>query len=396
MNYTVGIQSCKVSCNLSREKILELGKHAPYFRYIEFPLEKKMIRVYEPFISKNQNEYVMNALVNNELSYHGRYEKQFEKKLQEYLKVKHVILTANGTVSLFAAYQKVFFSNPKCFVITPTVTYASTVNQIKLAGYTPLYIDCDENFQLDLNQLEAASKYSGVSGLVVANLYADSPNMNSVMEISRKANIPVVEDAAEAFGCWKDGKAIGTFGDVGSFSFFANKIITTGEGGCLVTDNDELASKLRKFTTCNTPGGYRHDGLGANYRMAHLQAALGCGQLEDVEEILTKKRNIAKFYRDNLKFQAIIPKWVDTSSEWLPVFKLQSNTYQEFREHCHFGGVEVRPTFYPLHEMPEFDGYCPYPLTNALNSKDHFFIPPAGPNLTQEQLDTVVKVINEY
>jgi len=356
-----------------------------------------MIRVYEPFISKNQKKYVNEALDSNFLSYHGPFEKQFENTLKEYLRIKHVILTCNGTTSLFAAYQTIFHSKPKTFVITPTLTYASTVNQLVLAGYRPLYLDCDKNFQMDLNQFEHVIKTNtNISGVVVANIYSDSPNMNIISKLCIENNIPLIEDAAEAFGCWKNGKAIGTFGDVGSFSFFANKIITTGEGGCLVTNNDDMAKKMKAFTTCNTTGGYKHDGIGANYRLAHLQAALGCGQLEDINEIISRKKRIAQYYRENLKYEAIVPAWVDDSSEWLPVFKLPTECYSHFREYCYENGVEVRPAFYPLHEMPGFDGYCPYPLKNALDSKNHYFIPPAGPNLTLRQLDFVIKVINAY
>lgn len=357
-----------------------------------------MIRVYEPHISKNQNQYVMDALVNNELSYHGRYEKRFERDLANYLKVKHVILTANGTVSLFAAYNVLFPKHLRSFIIAPTITYASTINQLKLAGFTPLYVDCDKNFQMDLNQVEQILKTYRhmVQGLVTANLYADSANMFELKELCQKHNIPLIEDAAEAFGCWKDGQSIGTFGDVGSFSFFANKIITTGEGGCLVTNNDDLASKLRKFCTCNTTGNYLHQGLGSNYRMAHLQTALGCAQLEEIDLIIKKKQEIAKFYRENLDFEPIVPNWVTTSSEWLPVFRLSNNNYPHFRDYCHEAGVEVRPSFYPIHQMNEFEGYSPLPLTNALNSVNRHFIAPAGPNLTNFQLETVVEVINSY
>lgn len=355
-----------------------------------------MIRVYEPWISINQKKYVNEALGSNYLSYHGPFEKRFERDLANYLKVKHVILTANGTVSLFAAYNVLFKHILNGFVITPTLTYASTVNQIKLGGFTPLYLDCDDNFQINIDQLKEAVKFPAVHGVVVANLYADSPNMYDVKEICEKAKIPLVEDAAEAFGCWKDGKSIGTFGDVGSFSFFANKIITTGEGGCLATDNDELAEKLKKFCTCNTTGNYIHQGIGANYRLAHLQAALGCGQLEDIDKIISRKKYIANFYRNNLKFDAVVPKWVDDSSEWLPVFKLGGQRYIHFREYCASAGVEVRPTFYPLHEMNGFEGYKLFKLDNALATKNNYFIPPAGPNLTQDQLEQVIKVINSY
>lgn len=373
-----------------------------------------MIHVYEPWIAANQNKYVLDALEHNELSFRGKYEGMFSKALCEHLKVKHCILTTSGTTALYAAYRQVFKDNPKQFIVTPTITFATAISQIKLLGFTPLYIDCDENFQMDLGQLKKVISAGNVSGVVATSLYADSCDMNEMLDIC--GDIPIIEDAAEAFSCWNyrdlvtqddwgahyadcsrlsNYKAIGTYGKAGCFSFFANKVITTAEGGAIVTNDDELATSLNKFHNCNTVGGYKHDGLGTNFRMTALQGAIGLAQLEDLLEIVNRKRNIAKFYRDNLKFEAIVPK-VDLSSEWMPIFKLQNNSYPKFRDYCTEKGIEVRPTFYPVHQMPEYEGYIPYSLTNSLNSVDRYFILPSYPALNHLQLEYIVDMVNKY
>lgn len=377
-----------------------------------------MIHIYEPWVAKNQNKYVLDALEHNELSFRGKYEGMFAQALAKHLKVKHCILTTSGTTALYTAYRETFTSNPKTFVITPTITFATAVSQIKLLGFTPLYIDCDENFQMDLAQLKKAINSGNISGVVVTSLYADAPNMNEVLNIC--GDTPIVEDAAEAFSCWNyqdlatqddfganygpgftnytrlsNYKAIGTYGKAGCFSFFANKVITTAEGGAIVTNDDKLAEKFSKFHNCNTPGGYKYDGLGTNFRMTALQGAIGLAQLEDLQEIVEKKRYIANFYRKNLKFEGIIPK-VNESSEWHPIFRLKDKSYPKFRDYCVSKDIEVRPSFYPMHQFPEYDGYTPYPLTKSLESVDRHFILPCYPSIQQEKLDYIIKVVNEY
>lgn len=356
-------------------------------------------RVYEPHRAANQQKYVLDCLERNELTHRGETVSRFEEKLGEFLGVKHVIATCNGTAALYAAYQVAFpylvaLGDPVYVAVSP-MTYAATVSQLVLAGFTPLYIDCKPNFQMDEDLLERAVTRFGrqLYGVVVPAVYANAPDMGRVRDLCRDRNVPLVEDAAEAFGCFRDEKAVGTFGAVGTFSFFANKVITTGEGGCLVTDDDAVAGQLRDFINHRTRRNYWHDGPGCNFRMAALPAAVGLAQLEDVREVIARKQRVADAYRARVEAEAVADGWVDESSEWMPVFRLPAwLDYETFRERCEVAGVETRPTFKPLHRMPGFRGHNPYgcPVAESLRG----FILPCHPGLEGSDLDEIIDAAN--
>jgi perosamine synthetase len=348
-------------------------------------------------VAANQTAYVLDCLRRNELSYRGFWVPRFEEKLAECLGVKHVVATCNGTLSLLAVYRQVFDrASPWNYVVVPTTTYAATVSQLILAGFTPLYIDCDDGFRADLNQLDDALRRYLVAGVVIPTLYADGPDMSEAVRLCQKRGVPLVEDAAEAFACAQGTKFLGTFGAAGSFSFFANKVVTSGgEGGCVATNDNGVAARVRRFVNQGTVGGYRHLEPGTNARMTAIQAAIGCAQLEDLPTILERKRAIARFYRSNIKFKAVTPRTTQ-SSEWMPVFQLPFATYEDFRQHCERRGVEVRPTFPPIHQMPGFAGHQPFDLWTSLWLESRHFIVPCFPDLSRTELERVADVVNSY
>lgn len=356
-------------------------------------------RVYEPYRAKNQQKYVLECLERNELTYRGETVSRFEERLAEFLGVKHVLATCNGTAALYAAYGEAFRAlrvvGEKAFVAVSPMTYAATVSQLILQGFTPLYIDCCDDFQMDVDVLQRAVQRFGCQlfGVVVPAVYANAPDMGRIRDICRSHRLPLVEDAAEAFGCIQRGKAVGTFGDLGCFSFFANKVVTTGEGGCVVTDNDELAERVRHFSNHCTGRNYFHDGAGCNFRMPALPAAIGLAQLEEVEEIIEEKQAIARFYRDEVRATPVLPSGTERSSEWMPVFRLPGwLDYEELRSKCEAGGVETRPIFKPLHRLPGFYGHNPYgcPVAESLRG----FILPCHPSLRGGDLEEIVDVVN--
>jgi perosamine synthetase len=355
----------------------------------------KRYRVYEPRVAKNQKAYVNDALDRNELTFRGGYVPRFEKALAAKLGAKHVVATTNGTVSLLALYHTLF--PPKAVVVTPSMTYAATVSQLKLLGMMPLYVDCDRQFQMDVDQLRTALRTMHVDGVVLPCLYADAPNLTEVMGLCYRYDVPLIIDAAEAFLCTQGGVDVGKFGAAASYSFFANKVITSGEGGCVTTGNENLAGKVRLFCNQATTGNYQHVGVGSNFRMTNLQAAVGLAQLEEVEEILIRKRAIAGAYRNMLdgRFEAVVPTRV-WSSEWMPVFRLPGKHYLAFREHCDADGVEVRPCFYPVHEMSGFEGLTPFDLAVSKQLADSHFILPCHPGLEMGDLEYIVGVANAF
>jgi perosamine synthetase len=217
--------------------------------------------------------------------------------------------------------------------------------------------------------------------------------MTDVLSEAGRYDLPVVEDAAESFGCVQRGKKVGTFGAAGAFSFFANKVITTGEGGCVATNDSELFQRAKHFSNLCTGRNYWHDGVGCNFRMAALPAALGMAQLAEVDRIIRRKREIARFYRATLLAEPVEPAGVEVSSEWMPVFRLPDGLdYERLRELCERGGVQTRPTFQPTHLMPGLEGLNPFGCPRAERLRG--FILPCYPALTNSDLNTICGVVN--
>lgn len=342
---------------------------------------------------------MLDCLRRNELTYRGETVTRFERAVAGFLGVKHCLATCNGTAALYAAYKTAFgclseVGEPRYVAVSP-MTYAATVSQLVLLGFTPLYVDCLESFQMNPHRLvDALDRFERqLCGVVVPAVYADAPDMAWLRKVCDVYKVPLVEDAAEAFGCLQQGRAVGTFGDFGCFSFFANKVVTTGEGGCVVTNDDNLAERVRRFANHCTGRNYWHDGAGCNFRMPALSAAVGLAQLEEADDIIASKRFIAAFYREHLKAAPVRPSGTERSSEWMPVFRLPGwLEYEELRSRCETLGVETRPTFKPLHKMPGLRGFDPFgcPVAESLRG----FILPCHPALEEGDLEAIVEAVN--
>lgn len=353
------------------------------------------ISVYEPRVAVNQARYVLESLEENCISGKGgKFIEEFEKSLADILGVKEVVSVSNGTVSLMLIYAALGLK-PGDEVITTSLTYCATISQLNWLGISPVLIDSDDNFQMDLSQLEKAVSRN-TKAVVVAQLYGDSPDMLKLKEFCDNNNLLLVEDSAEAFVCFDQKKAIGSFGNASSFSFFANKVITTGEGGCIATNDLELAKRMRLLRSQAHIGGFVHDGPGFNFRLTNLHAAVGVAQLEELEEIIERKKQIAQYYRNTLSgsVSKIVPK-VD-SSEWMPLFMLpETITYPKFLLEMQKRGVDTRPCFTPTHLMKGFQYTTRVPLNNSERIYKRGFNLPSYPDLTDKQLKYIVKCTNE-
>lgn len=350
-----------------------------------------MIRVYEPTTGPNQRNYILDCVDTNSYTFHGKYIQLFEEALSRFIGVKHVITTFNGSVSLYMMYKA--YGLEGRFVVAPTMTYAATISQLCLVGAKPYLIDCDDHFQMDLNILEDVAKTFYPYAVICPQLYADAPQMNDLVKIADKYNMLLLEDSAEAFGCRDENlKHIGTFGEAASFSFFANKIITSGgEGGCVVTNNDKVANWMRNFKNQNNIGGYRHSGPASNFRMTNIQAACGLSQLEIINQILFRKQAIAHFYREKLpELSPLVPK-IYYSSEWLNILKIPENhTYETLNLYCSVKGIETRPIFTPIHLMNFPISSYPQLFNMAEKAYKEYFIVPSGPDLSNDELYYIV------
>jgi len=310
--------------------------------------------------------------------------------------VRHGIGTANGTVSLHLAFAALGIG-PGDEVIVPTFTYVASVNAIAYTGATPVFVDSDPmTWNLDPSVLEAAIT-PRTRAIEVVHLYGHPADMDPILAVAEQHGLAVVEDAAEAHGARYKDRPVGSLGTVGSFSFFGNKIITTGEGGMLVTDDEALAETARHLRGqgVSPRRTYWHDVIGFNYRMTNVAAAIGCAQLERVEITLAAKREIAGWYRsrlDRVPGIALQPKagWA-APVHWMNSVLVDPQVQGGLMEFLATRGIETRPFFHPAHTLPMYASGAAFPVAERLGA--YGINLPSWPGLTEAQVDEISSAV---
>jgi perosamine synthetase len=308
--------------------------------------------VAEPNIGTLEEEYVMDAIRSGWVSSLGEYIGKFEEQFAEYCGCAQGISTSNGTTALHLALASLGVG-PGDEVIVPTLTFVATANAVMYCGATPVFVDSDpEHWGIDHVAVERAIS-PRTKAIIVVHLYGHPADMDPLLTLARTHGLYLIEDAAEAHGATYHGQKVGSIGDVGIFSFYGNKLITTGEGGMLVTNDSALAerAKFLRDHAMSKEKRYWHPELGYNYRLTNIQAALGLAQLQRLNNFLAKKRMIISWYQDRLAehtFLKLNPElpWA-CSSFWLVCVLLpdhldQSVTMGELRKH----GIDSRPFFH--------------------------------------------------
>ncbi|MDR3413929.1 MAG: DegT/DnrJ/EryC1/StrS family aminotransferase [Formivibrio sp.] len=366
----------------------------------------RRIPVCVPYLNGREEEYIQDAVHSTWISSRGKYLDRFEKEFPAYVGVKYGTATCNGTLALHLA-AKALNLKAGDEVILPSFTMIASTFALCYCGVVPVFLDCDpEDWNMDVNQVEAAISPK-TRAIMVVHIYGHPTNMGPVMEIARRHNLQVIEDAAEAHGSEYLGQKCGSFGDVNCFSFFANKNMTCGEGGMVVTDSPELFDRLRYLKNLCFPLGdarrYDHEEIGFNYRMSNLHAALGCAQLECIDEYVDLRRKNAHAYNERL---GTIP------GLQLPVERSWAkNTYWMYGVVCNqdFGftrdelaiklaaaGIETRAFFKPMHQQKALIDYgfrAPFPLphSEALGSQGLYL--PSSSSLSESEMDYVCDTI---
>lgn len=321
-----------------------------------------MIPVNEPLLNGNEKKYLNECIDTGWISSEGPFIKAFEEKFSKVVNRKHGIAVSNGSVALDAAMLALGL-NEGDEVIMPTFTIICCATAIVRAGLTPVLVDADPlTYNMDVNQIE--SKITAkTKAIMVVHIYGLPVDMDRVLEIAKKHNLKIIEDAAEMHGQTYNGKPCGSFGDISIFSFYPNKHITTGEGGMILTDSDELAEKCRSLRNLcfTTKRRFVHDEMGFNFRMTNLQAALGLAQLERLDEFIDRKRKMGQLYLELLKdvadFQLPVLK-TNYADNIFWVFALVSKNKSVSAIDCMKKladvGVGTRPFFFPMHMQPVF------------------------------------------
>ena len=365
-----------------------------------------MIPVAEPLITQEDIACVNQALASGWISSYGRFLEQFEKRWADICGMPFGIAVSNGTVALDVAVGLLRLQ-PGDEIIMPAFTIISPALAVVRAGGVPVLVDSDPvNWQMDVAQIEKKITPK-TKAILVVHIYGHPADMDPVADLAARYGLTIIEDAAEVHGAEYKGVKCGGIGDISTFSFYANKLISTGEGGMvLVRDaaHAEHARSLRNLCFQKDRRFY-HEALGYNFRMTNLQAALGCSQLERLEQIVMQKRAIAHGYNERLGDL--------TRIELPPEASWAKNVYwvyglilgeevpfdaAELSEHLRSRGVDTRPFFLGMHEQPVFRAMGlfaeeRYPIAERLARRGLYI--PSGLQLSEQQMDTVADAIRE-
>jgi perosamine synthetase len=364
-----------------------------------------MIPVNEPKLSGKEQEYVLDCLNTGWISSAGKYIEAFEQAWAAYCGMTYGIAMCNGTVALEAAIASIHLQ-PGDEVIMPSFTIISCALAVVEYGGVPVLVDSDaDTWCMDVSQVEAKIT-NRTRAIMPVHIYGHPVEMGPLLELAKKYGLLMIEDAAEAHGAEYLGRKCGSFGDISCFSFYANKIITTGEGGMALARDEKLAERLRsQRNLCFQPQQrFYHTELGHNYRMTNIQAAIGLAQTEKIEEHIAQKRWMAQAYYERLKdisaLQLPIEKPWARNVYWMYGLVLDESSGLDaaaFAKKLKTQGVETRPFFLGMHEQPVFHERGlfigeQYPVAERIARQGLYL--PSGLTLTEGQVDEVCEIIH--
>lgn len=354
----------------------------------------------KPFINGQEERYVKKALMSGWISSRGEFIDKFESSFAKYCGAKYGISVSNGTVGLHLALKALGVGDGD-EVIVPSLTFVATANAVVYCGAKPVFIDINENdWCIDPEKIEENIS-NRTKAIIAVHLYGHPADMRAILSIAKRHKLSVIEDAAEAHGADIKGKKVGSFGDIAVFSFFGNKIITTGEGGMLVTNNKKLHEKatLLKNHGMDQKKKYWHPVIGFNYRMTNLQAAVGLAQVEKLGRILREKERIFKTYNKLfLGFKEVIlaPKKKGVGDVcWLYSILIKNPRKRDgLIKHLSKKGIESRPFFYPIEEMPPYKKrkICPVSLKISRMGINI----PSATDMSNKDIERVVCEVKKY
>ena len=365
------------------------------------------IPVNEPLLNGNEKKYLCECIDTGWISSEGPFVKKFEELMSSTVSRKYGIAVTNGTAALEIAVQALNISEGD-EVIMPTFTIISCAEAVTRVGAVPVLVDCDPlTFNMRISDIEERITEK-TRAIMAVHLYGLPIEMDRILEIARKHDLKVIEDAAEMHGQTYRGRPCGSFGDISIFSFYPNKHVTTGEGGMLVTDDEELAERCRSIRNLcfQRSARYVHEELSGNYRFTNLQAAVGLAQLERLPEFVQKKRQMGAFYTRELSgvdgLQLPVPE-TDYAKNIYWVYgivlddKLNIDNRQ-IQQKLADMGIGTRTFFWCMHEQPVLlerglfkDEH--YPVAERL-ARRGFYIP-SGLALTEDQMQRVADAVKD-
>lgn len=363
-----------------------------------------MIPVAEPRLDGNEFKYVKDCVKSGWISSIGEYIKQFEDEFSGYIGTKHGIATSSGTTALHLALVSLGIG-PGDEVIVPTLSFIATANCVAYTGATPVFVDSEpQTWNIDPNEIEKHIT-DRTKAIIPVHLYGHPSNMDPILELAEKHSLHVIEDAAEAHGAEYKKKKVGSLGIMGCYSFYGNKIITTGEGGMITTNNTDIAEKimmLRDHAMSKTKR-YWHPTIGYNYRMTNMQAAVGLAQVERIEHYIAAKRDIANMYNSQFNdIPNITPppemKWA-RNVFWLYSILVDDVDRDHLMVYLREKGIDSRPFFYPMHTQPPYEDHTREELGVACDLAARGLSLPSATTLKRKQIyyicETLIEAISK-
>ena len=384
-----------------------------------------MINLSVPNLSMDILDNLKECLESGWVSTGGRFRPEFETKVKNYMKTKFAAGVQSGTAGLHMSLQVLGVQRDE-EVFVPTLTFIAAVNPTTYLGASPIFIDCDDSLCMDPIKLEKfcseecdfkegvlVNKKTNkkIRALVIVHVFGNMADMEKIMDIAKKYNLRVLEDATEALGTYYTegrykGKYAGTIGDIGVLSFNANKIITTGGGGMVVGDNEELVEKVRFLSSQAKKDTlyFIHDEIGYNYRMLNLQAALGTSQIDQLESFIETKIKNYKIYKEELeKIEGLeILPFVEgiRANHWFYSLKIDKEKYgigrDELLQKLVDAGIQTRPIWGLIHQQKPYSACQNYKIEKALYYYDRILNLPCSSNLTEKEVYQVIQKIKEF
>ena len=384
-----------------------------------------MINLSVPNLSMDILDNLKECLESGWVSTGGRFIPEFETKVKNYMKTKFAAGVQSGTAGLHMSLQVLGVQRDE-EVFVPTLTFIAAVNPTTYLGASPIFIDCNDSLCMDPLKLEKfcseecdfkegvlVNKKTNkkIRALVIVHVFGNMADMEKIMDIAKKYNLRVLEDATEALGTYYTegrykGKYAGTIGDIGVLSFNANKIITTGGGGMVVGDNEELVEKVRFLSSQAKKDTlyFIHDEIGYNYRMLNLQAALGTSQIDQLESFIETKIKNYKIYKEELeKIEGLeILPFVEgiRANHWFYSLKIDKEKYgigrDELLQKLVDAGIQTRPIWGLIHQQKPYSACQNYEIEKALYYYDRILNLPCSSNLTEKEVYQVIEKIKEF
>ncbi|MGC2656611.1 MAG: DegT/DnrJ/EryC1/StrS family aminotransferase [Bryobacteraceae bacterium] len=343
-------------------------------------IDRKKIAVAHPALSGNEKKYVLECLDTGWISSIGRFIPLFEERFAAYCGSEYAVACCNGTCALHLALAALGVG-PGDEVIVPTLTYIASANAVTYCGARPVFVDSGKRtMNIDPNLIEQHIT-SRTKAIIAVHLYGHPADMDAILAIGRRHGLKVIEDAAESHGALYKGMKTGSLADIATFSFYGNKIITTGEGGMVTCSDRTLEEKLRMLRGQGMDPRQRYwfPMVGYNYRMTNVAAAIGVAQLEQIDSLLERRFDLAAEYRRHLsRFDDLIQlpgeePWVRHAFWAYPIVLREpvGVSRDEVMQRLTEDGIETRPVFYPMHVLPPYleEGSSRYPVADNLSQR---------------------------